>query len=246
VLRLQRSMSLICWSLLLGLAVAQLRAQGVEVSATIILDKRPAPADKKHKGKPSAVNVVVWLSPLKPVPSASMLPARQTSYRLVQKNKMFTPHLLVVPTGTSVQFPNEDPFFHNVFSLFNGKRFDLGLYEPGTSRSVRFDREGASYIFCNIHPEMGAVILALNTPYYGVSSETGAISIHNVPPGSYRLSVWSENGQSAAPDASEQIVQISDTPVHLGNITLQTNADPLANHKNKFGEDYEPSHDTHY
>jgi len=239
-------MSLICWSLLLGLAVAQLRAQGVDVSATIIVDKRPAPTDKKHKDKPSAANVVVWLSPLKPVSSASILPAHQTPYRLVQKNKMFTPHLLVVPTGTSVQFPNEDPFFHNVFSLFNGKRFDLGLYEPGTSRSVRFDREGASYIFCNIHPEMGAVVLALNTPYYGVSSETGAISIHNVPPGSYRLSVWSENGQSTNPDAPEQIVQISDNPVHLGDITLQTAVDPLANHKNKFGEDYEPSHDTHY
>ena len=104
--------------------------------------------------------MVVWLTPLKPDgrPAATGHPG---PFRLVQKDKMFTPHLLVVPTGTSVEFPNEDPFFHNVFSLFNGQRFDLGLYESGTSRAVRFDREGVSYIFCNIHPEMGAVVLAL-------------------------------------------------------------------------------------
>src|SRR5246127_2367910 len=112
---------------------------------------------------------------------------------------MFTPHLLVVPMGSQVEFPNQDPFFHNVFSLFNGKRFDLGLYESGTSRAVRFDREGVSYIFCNIHPEMGAVVLALNTPYYAVSGAAGMVTIHNVPPGSYRLHLWSEAAQSANP-----------------------------------------------
>jgi hypothetical protein len=240
----QRSMTFICWSLLLGLGVTQSHAQGVEVSAKIVVNKILASADKKHKDSPEEANVVLWLSPLKPG-SPIPPPARQTPYRLVQKNKMFTPHLLVVPAGTSVQFPNEDPFFHNVFSLFNGKRFDLGLYESGTTRSVRFDREGVSYIFCNIHPEMGAVVLALNTPYFGISSETGAIAIHNVPPGSYRLNVWSENGQSINPAIAEQIVQISSDPVHLGDIVLQSTTDILANHKNKFGEDYQPSHDSH-
>jgi plastocyanin len=240
-------MTAMCWFLLLGLAATPLHAQGVEVSAKIAVLVTSAPADKKHKDPSSAANVVLWLSPLKPGSVSPLLPARQTSsYRLVQKNKMFIPHLLVVPTGTSVQFPNEDPFFHNVFSLFNGKRFDLGLYEPGTSRSVRFDREGVSYIFCNIHPEMGAVVLALSTPFYGISSETGAIAIHNVPPGSYRLNIWSENGRPIDPAETEQIVQISDDPVHLGDIRLQNTPDPLANHKNKFGEDYQPTHEPHY
>jgi hypothetical protein len=159
---------------------------------------------------------------------------------------MFTPHLLVVPTGSQVEFPNQDPFFHNVFSLFNGKRFDLGLYESGTSRSVRFDREGVSYIFCNIHPEMGAIVLALGTPYYGISGENGVVALHNVPPGSYRLNVWSENGQLANPGESQRIVQVSTDAVHLGEITLQTSTDALTNHKNKFGEDYEPTHDPKY
>ena len=72
-------------------------------------------------------------------------------YTLLQKNRTFIPHLQVIPAGSVVQFPNADPFFHNVFSLFNGKRFDLGLYEAGSSKSVTFPREGVSYIFCNIH-----------------------------------------------------------------------------------------------
>jgi hypothetical protein len=201
---------------------------------------------KRHKDEPSVANVVVWLSPLKPGGLTPAIPARQPLYRLVQKDKMFTPHLLVVPTGTQVEFPNQDPFFHNVFSLFNGKRFDLGLYESGTSRSVRFDREGVSYIFCNIHPEMGAVVLALNTPYYGISGENGVVALHNVPAGSYRLNVWSEIGQLANPNVSQRIVQVSTDPVYLGDITLWATTDALAHHKNKFGEDYEPSREQKY
>jgi hypothetical protein len=111
---------------------------------------------------------------------------------------------------------------------------------------VRFDREGVSYIFCNIHPEMGAIVLALNTPYYGISSEGGLVALHNVPAGSYRLNVWSENGQLANPELSETIVQVSTEAIHLGNITLQTTTDPLAHHKNIFGEDYEPSRGPKY
>lgn len=198
-----------------------------------------------HNGKPNIANVVIWLSPMQPgvVKPASAL--RQTGYRLVQRDKMFVPHLLVVPTGSYVEFPNEDPFFHNVFSLFNGKRFDLGLYESGTSRSVRFDREGASYIFCNIHPEMGAIVLALSTPYYGISGQKGMVSIHHVLPGSYHLHVWSETGQVADTN-EENIVQISASSISLGTITLLTTPDALRNHKNKFGENYQSNHSPTY
>src|ERR1700760_4170026 len=171
----------------MGFSMQQAKAQGVEVSGKILIHQASEPAGKRHKALPDAENVVIWLSPTKPGGLPPLTPVRQTPYRLVQKIKMFSPHLLVVPTGSSVQFPNEDPFFHNVFSLFNGKRFDLGLYESGTTRSVRFDREGVSYIFCNIHPEMGAVVLALSTPYYAVSDADGVVTIHNVPPGRYRV-----------------------------------------------------------
>jgi plastocyanin len=243
VRNLERWMIFGCWFLLAGVFAQQMRGEGVEVSGKILIH---APlSGKKHKDTQDlrdATDVVVWLSPLKAgVAAASFAPpVRQTPYRLVQKNKMFSPHLLVVPTGSQVEFPNEDPFFHNVFSLFNGKRFDLGLYESGTSRSVRFDREGVSYIFCNIHPEMGAVVLALSTPYYGITGDNGVVVLHNVPPGNYRLNVWSENGQLEDPAVSEKIVQVSTDPVHLGDILLQAATDPLSNHKNKFGEDYKP------
>ena len=235
-----------CWPLLMGIPVQQLHGEGVEVSGKILMSALTQPVGKRHRDAPSVANVVVWLSPLKPGSVASVMPARQQLYRLVQKNKMFTPHLLVVPMGSQVEFPNQDPFFHNVFSLFNGKRFDLGLYESGTSRSVRFDREGVSYIFCNIHPEMGAIVLALNTPYFGISGENGVVALHNVAAGSYRLNVWSENGQLADPNMSQRIVQVSSGAVHLGDITLQTTTDALAHHKNKFGDDYQPSRDQKY
>jgi plastocyanin len=211
----------------------QLQAQGVDVSAKIILHS----ADKTHKTQASTTKVVVWLSPLQP-DATRPAAAHQTNYRLVQKNKQFSPHLLVVPTGTSVEFPNEDPFFHNVFSLFNGKRFDLGLYESGTSRFVRFDREGVSYIFCNIHPEMGAVILSLSTPYYGISNADGSIVIHNVPLGSYRLNVWSEDALPANPADVSRTVQVSSDPLHLGEINFNRTPSTIEKHKNKFGEDY--------
>jgi plastocyanin len=235
-------------SVLMGLSLQQIRGQGVEVSGKILIHTLVQPSGKRQKDlqvPPSTANVVVWLTPLRPS-VVTPGPTHQTSYRLVQKGKMFIPHLLVVPAGSQVEFPNQDPFFHNVFSLFNGKRFDLGLYESGTSRSVRFDREGISYIFCDIHPEMGAIVLALNTPYYGISGESGVVALHDVPPGSYRLNVWSENGQLADPGVSQRIVQVSTDTVYLGNITLQATMDALANHKNKFDEDYEPSHDTKY
>jgi plastocyanin len=246
VCRLTSSTVIRCWVFLTGLAVPQLYGQGVEISAKILVRASSALAEKKGHELPGVGNVVLWLSPLKPLTATSSLPLRQTVYRLVQKDKMFTPHLLVVPTGASVQFPNEDPFFHNVFSLFNGKRFDLGLYESGTTRSVRFDREGISYIFCNIHPEMGGVILALTTPYYGISTANGDVSIHNVPAGSYRLSLWSENGQLADKTTTDRVIQVAFEPLHLGDILLETTAAALAHHKNKFGEDYEPNHGVHY
>jgi hypothetical protein len=162
---------------------------------------------------------------------------------MVQENKTFEPHLLVVPVGSLVQFPNHDPFFHNVFSLYNGKRFDLGLYETGSERGVRFDREGVSYIFCDIHPEMGAVILALSTPHYAVS-RGGAIVIQNVPPGRYMLNFWSEGATQESQTAARKPVTIGATDSDLGSVTLVATPSPMAHHANKFGESYPATKDS--
>src|SRR5215469_8852894 len=135
----------------------------------------------RHEPPPVAV---VWLTPVTSANDPPAMPRSQPdNLRLVQRHKSFEPHVLVVPAGASVEFPNRDPFFHNVFSLFEGKRFDLGLYEAGTSRMVRFDRPGVSYIFCNIHPEMSAVVITLDTPWYSVSKGSGQLSIADVPYG---------------------------------------------------------------
>jgi hypothetical protein len=234
---------LVCCALLLAHVVV---AQGADVSAKIVIqreDKRTSNV-AAQKSAPSAGNVVVWLSPLQAI-DPKPAPAPRPPYRLLQKDKQFHPHLLVVPTGSSVEFPNADPFFHNVFSLFDGKRFDLGLYESGTSRSVKFDREGVSYIFCNIHPEMGAVVLALSTPYYAISGADGTVTIHGVPAGSYRMNVWSENAQLV--NSSPRTVQVTpETSNRLGELVMQPAVSPLGRHKNKFGEEYRPEEKAPY
>ena len=191
-----------------------------------------------HKKDATFSTVVVWLTPLPHQPGAL---ARGPSPRreLVQKNKSFEPHLLVIPVGSVVDFPNHDPWFHNVFSLFEGKRFDLGLYEAGTSRRVHFDRAGVSYIFCNIHSQMSAIVIALGTPFYGVAKAPGTFAIPNVPPGRYRLEVWNGAALPEKLSALSREVTISDSNRSLGEIRIRQTEDLLAKHKNKYGREYE-------
>jgi hypothetical protein len=158
--------------------------------------------------KSHSPSIVVWLAPIGKSPSVPQAPPGR--FKLIQKNRTFIPHLLVIPVGSTVSFPNEDPFFHNVFSLFNGKRFDLGLYEAGSSREVRFSREGVSYIFCNIHPEMSAVVIALTTPLYDVAGAAGSFSIHGVPPGTYELHVWIEGAPQPDLDYLSRRITLAD------------------------------------
>ncbi len=184
----------------------------------------------------SSADVVVWLTSQQGDVSAP--PRAPQSYTLAQKDKQFIPHILVVRTGSSVDFPNLDPFYHNVFSLFNGKRFDLGLYEAHTHRAVQFDRDGVSYIFCNIHPEMGAVVISLSTPYFGVSSRDGDVVIRGVSPGTYRLNLWAENVPVDKLNALSRTVEISSSNTQLGTFELQASGDIMTHHQNKFGDSY--------
>jgi plastocyanin len=190
-------------------------------------------AAKSH----GAGNVVVWLEPASgAVRPAAYHPAPKP--RLIQRNKSFEPHVLVEPVGAVVAFPNHDPFFHNVFSLFEGKRFDLGLYEAGSTRDVHFDKPGISYIFCNIHPEMSAVVIALDTPYFGVSDTRGQVVIANVPSGNYTLRVWYESALPETLKAMSREVTVSEASSTLGVLRL-AEANLPATHKNLYGRDYE-------
>lgn len=186
-------------------------------------------------------DVVVWLTPLSVADSTDSPPLTPAKKRftLVQKNKTFTPHILVVTVGSEVDFPNNDPFFHNVFSLYEGKRFDLLLYESGTTRSSRFDRAGISYLFCNIHPEMSAVIIALDTPYYATSNTAGEITIPNVPAGRYSLHVWREGTSMDALKSLTRPVVVSSDSSSFGKLLVPNNVSFPLTHKNKYGRDYE-------
>jgi plastocyanin len=179
--------------------------------------------------------VVVWLLPAS---GTTRPPGNGKHARLIQKDKTFTPHVLAIETGTTVDFPNYDPIFHNAFSNFSGQLFDIGLYAPGTSKSFRFQRSGVVRIFCNIHPAMSAVILVVDTPYFTVSGRNGTFEIASVTPGEYRLKVFHER-------ASEDILQGLERKVAMGaeNLTLpmmeisETGYLP-ASHKNKYGKEY--------
>ena len=183
--------------------------------------------------------VVVWLTPLGATPAPSE-PPQQTSQipQLIQKDKAFHPSLLVIPAGGKVEFPNHDPFFHNVFSLFDGKRFDLGLYESGSTQFVQFDKPGISYIFCNIHPQMSAVVIALNTPYYAISNSRGEITIGDVVPGRYQMHVFHSSVAPDALQAVEREITVTSGDTFLGSFTLAESNLELA-HKNKYGRDYD-------
>jgi len=186
-------------------------------------------------------SVVVWLSPLAGQAVAGPgVPNHSAHPSLIQKNKTFEPHVLAVQVGSKVEFPNHDPFFHNVFSLFNGKRFDLGLYEAGSTRGVHFDRAGICYIFCNIHPQMSAVVVVVDTPYFAVSDARGEVAIPEVPPGRYQLNLWEEHCAAQALAEISRQVTVSDESMALGSIHLQQSSAPVTAHLNKYGKQYDP------
>src|ERR1700691_3600562 len=186
---------------------------------------------------------VVWLRPLEPIDQPL---APHKTYTLLQKNRSFVPHLLVVPTGSEVLFPNEDPFYHNVFSLFDGKRFDLGLYEAGSTKTVTFTREGVSYIFCNIHPEMSAVVVALSTPFYGTADASGSATLWDVPAGSYELHVWAEGVQQPVLVKLTRRVHVTAGEGDLGEVTIPAMPTRAPTHLNKFGQPYDRTSKTTY
>jgi plastocyanin len=217
---------------LLWLACFHAWAQGVELKGKVQLTR----SGRRVK---DASKLVVWLTPVRNTPPVAA-PIQQPSQipQLVQKDKSFHPSLLVIPAGGKVEFPNQDPFFHNVFSLFDGKRFDLGLYESGTTRFVQFDKPGISFIFCNIHAQMSAVVIAVNTPYYAISDVHGDLGISNVVPGRYLIHVFHPSVSPDALQAAEREITVTPGDTFLGSFNLAESDLDLA-HKNKYGREYD-------
>lgn len=224
--------SLICFSFGLACAFATSRTPGQTIVSGVVEIVQRVQAHE------SLSDIVIWLEPLDGGAIQAMQPEHA---RLLQKDKMFHPHVLAIGVGSVVDFPNADPIFHNAFSNFEGQLFDVGLYPPGTSRSIRFHRAGIVRVFCNIHPTMSAVIVVLDTPYFTKAGNDGHYRIANVPPGNYRLRVFDERA-TVGPEVRVEVT--------IDGVDLQASAPPIRlselgyvrpPHKNKYGLDYPAS-----
>ncbi len=222
--------SLICFSLCCLAATFGGRAVAANVSGKVELE---GSSGREPARSQSSSEIVVWLEPLdSDAPPA--LPAEHVT--LLQKDKTFSPHVLAITVGSTVDFPNADPIFHNAFSAFDGQLFDVGLYPPGSSRSVRFHRPGIVRVFCNIHPSMSAVILVLDTPYFAKIGRDGEYEIANVALGHYELHVFDE--RETAGDSKPFALAVASPLVSVPAIHLSERDYVRTPHKNKFGLDY--------
>jgi len=148
------------------------------------------PAAKRPAAGNELGHLVIYLDSVPP--TAAPAPAGSGRLAIEQINETFVPHVLPVARGSTVAFPNGDPFFHNVFSLSATHGFDLGRYPKGASKSVRFDRGGVVQTFCHIHSDMSAVILVLANPFFTVPDSSGRFSLDGIPAGEYRIVAWHE------------------------------------------------------
>lgn len=194
-----------------------------------IADSREASVSKQKDYS----GVIVWLEQKSTSPQSTT----PGTFTMVQKNKKFTPHVLVIPVGSTVDFPNSDPIFHNAFSNFSGQPFDTGLYPPGTSQKIRFRREGVVRVFCNIHSNMSAVIIVLNTPYYARTQKDGSFKLNGVAPGEYKLKVWHERSAERTLEALQQNISVG-ADRKLPSLRISESGYLEVPHKNKYGQEY--------
>lgn len=230
--------SLICFSLLAAAMCATVSRAGqatATMSGSVELDNSRIVSVARGK---DYSGVVISLRALnQPAPAA---PAKHAV--MLQKNKMFTPHILPVVAGTTIDFPNGDPIFHSAFSTYGGQIFDLGLYAPGTSKSVRFRWPGIVRVFCNIHPSMSAVILVLPTPYFVVTQRDGSFRL-DVPPGTYDLDVFHERATDQVLRSLSRRIVVEPTGLRIPPIVVSEAGYLIVPHKNKFGKDYDVAPD---
>ena len=213
------SVFLVAFSLMVSQAVATTTSP-VSVPAFEVTVRVRLYEAKSGEALKDYSEIVAWLVPVRTFQTASLNTDRP-HYRMIQRDKMFEPHLLVVPAGSIVEFQNRDPWFHNAFSISGNKRFDLGPNRAGGQKTVRFDRAGVAYVFCNIHPQMAAVVLTVESPYFGVSDKAGHISIVNVPPGTYVLHVWYENASSQTLKTLHRAIVLGDNHSCMSAVSIK-------------------------
>jgi plastocyanin len=182
-------------------------------------------------------NVVVWLNDSNPA-SGTLIRATAIKAKMLQKNKTFSPHVLAIPVGSAVEFPNADPIFHNAFSNYNGQIFDIGLYPPGSTRTVKFQEPGVVRVFCNIHASMSAVIVVLSSRSFATSDSEGLFEIADVPEGSYNLGLYYERATEQTLSGLQRTISVGAGTVDLGTIGISESGFLSIPHLNKYGKPY--------
>jgi plastocyanin len=182
------------------------------------------------RGQNPVINeTLVWLEPA----AGKAAPKPPAKFQMTTRGKTLVPHVLAVPVGSTVDFPNDDPISHNLFSLSSASTFDLGLYRRGAGKSHKFDAPGVVNVYCNVHPTMSAVIHVMPTPYYAFADANGNYAIPNVPAGKYRLVAWNEQGGETAAN-----VDVGAGGAANVALTLDSSKYKAASHMNKVGKPY--------
>ncbi|HKS22343.1 MAG TPA: hypothetical protein VJZ76_06065 [Thermoanaerobaculia bacterium] len=209
------------------LALASLVAAAAPLAAATVGGKVNFVTKKGQT--PVVAETLVWLEPAagKPAPKP---PAKVT---MTTRGKTLIPHVLAVPVGSTVEFPNDDPISHNLFSLSSASTFDLGLYRKGAGKSQKFTTPGVVNVYCNVHPNMSAVIQVMPTPYYVFADAAGNYTIHDVPAGKYKVVAWNEQGGQTA-----TMVDVGAAGATNVALTLDSSNYKSASHLNKVGKPY--------
>lgn len=226
------------WRWLISFSLLAVAVQAETVKGVVqLVDSRESSVTRRRDFS----GVVVWLAPAEPRDAGQAYKAAPAT--MIQKDKRFTPHILAVEAGASVSFPNYDPIFHNAFSNYDGRVFDLGLYAPGTTRKVTFDRPGIVRVFCNIHSTMSAVIVVSPSPWFATTVQSGAFEIKNVPPGDYALHVFHERATAEVLNRLKRKVTVASGAIDLGTMRVSESGFLPVPHKNKYGSDYGPENE---
>jgi hypothetical protein len=187
----------------------------------------------KRGQHPVIEETLVWLEP-----AAKISPRKAGTFTMTTRGKTLLPHVLVIPVGSTVQFPNDDPISHNLFSLSSGNNFDLGLYRRGAGKSFTFKSPGVVNVYCNVHPTMSSVIHVMSSPYFAFTDASGNFTLADVAPGSYTLVAWNEQGGS-----SQAKVDVPAAGIANAALTLDSSGYRATSHLNKENKPYAPPRD---
>jgi plastocyanin len=222
------------WLTAFSLAVA-IAPSGIagNVTGAVEITNSHDPAVRKNK---DYSGVVIWLQPV----GRAAPPAPPKHEQMKQKDRHFTPHVLAISVGSTVDFPNLDPIYHNAFSNFSGQPFDTGLYQPGGNKSQTFRLTGIVRVFCNIHPTMSAIIAVLPTPWYAATPASGKFTIANVPPGEYELHLFQERSLPEVLSFLERTITVPEEGLTLPLISISETGYIPTQHLNKYGKPYPP------